>query len=924
MTVSDFADFYWCVHKNPPFPWQRRLLERVVNEGWPETISLPTSSGKTSAIDVAVFHLALEAGKNGLQRRAPLRVFFVIDRRVVVDEAAEHALQLAQALTSPKDGNVRAVSDALLSFGARHALDVAVLRGGMYRDNTWADEPNQPLVCVSTVDQVGSRLLFRGYQVSERAKSVHAGLVGNDSLIIVDEAHLSTPFLDTLAFIEGVQQQERAGKSKLIRGLEVVRMSATVESADGAFRLEESDYDSLVLRKRLAASKPAELRSPAKGFEGELVRAAEELAALPGVSITGIVVNTVAVARSVFEELRKSRDSEAILLTGRSRPHDAKKLWEEYKDKISAKPNRISQGRLFVVATQTVEVGANLDFDALVTESAPLDALRQRFGRLNRLGNRSEAQAIVIRRPKEDPVYGERTAKTWDLLLELEKVDFGVMAMDEASEGRPVIEFITERPKGPLVFSKYLEMWAQTNPVPDPDPDIAPFLHGRDALDAADVQVVWRSDLLEDSSGQAWQKDVEAAPPVSSEALALPLGVVRRWLRGETKLNVADVEGAGREEDVAKENRRTPKAVLIWRGDDKSEFTTDIGRIRLGDVVVVPASYGGCDQFGWHPESREPVKDIGDEANNEMADKGLRNYRLRLTAYANGLETDKREYFQGLLQSLEQARGEGEDDADIRDQIARMLRPSQGNWRIHSDGRLATAPKPKQKKDEIEPSLKPEDQDDSVGLERRITLERHTGGVVDHVRKYASSCGLPSELVEDLVLTARFHDLGKCDDRFQELLWQCSKSPAHAMTLSEPLAKSDGDLTPPERRRAQKQASYPQGARHESASVLLACASDSLGRAHDRDLVLHLIGTHHGYGRPLLPFWEEEEGVTVNARFDGKDLEAGTGRELGRFDSGWSEQFSRLNEKYGYWGLAYLETVLRRGDVMQSREEQEP
>ena len=27
----------------------------------------------------------------------------------------------------------------------------------------------------------------------------------------------------------------------------------------------------------------------------------------------------------------------------------------------------------------------------------------------------------------------------------------------------------------------------------------------------------------------------------------------------------------------------------------------------------------------------------------------------------------------------------------------------------------------------------------------------------------------------------------------------------------------------------------------------------------DRDLVLHLIGTHHGYGRPYFPVWKEDQ-----------------------------------------------------------------
>ena len=88
MTPSDFTSFYRAVHCHPPFPWQESLLKKVVKEGWPPVIALPTSSGKTSAIDVAVFHLALESGKTALHRKASLRIFFVIDRRVVVDEAA--------------------------------------------------------------------------------------------------------------------------------------------------------------------------------------------------------------------------------------------------------------------------------------------------------------------------------------------------------------------------------------------------------------------------------------------------------------------------------------------------------------------------------------------------------------------------------------------------------------------------------------------------------------------------------------------------------------------------------------------------------------------------------------------------------------------------------------------------------------------
>lgn len=361
LRIEDFDAFFREIHGVDPFEWQRQLARRVAtrtpcNEcaaqeltfeecphvGWPPSIDLPTASGKTAVIDIAVFTLALDPSST---RHAPLRIFFVVDRRVVVDEAYRRAGRIAERLANATNGVTRAVADRLRAIAGNGVdpLMTAVLRGGIYREDNWARSPIQPLVVVSTVDQVGSRLLGRGYGVGDTMKPVHQGLIAHDSLIILDEAHLSEPFQETL---EALRDYAAHADVPLPLPFKVVVMSATPRSP-ASFSLAPDHPDRTArLRPRLEAHKRAELRlvdvkPPPKSaarseheqwrkgrkerdtkFCGEVARAARDLLGAPGVRCLGVVVNRVGTARQVFEKLWRDSSFDAVLLTGRSRPSD--------------------------------------------------------------------------------------------------------------------------------------------------------------------------------------------------------------------------------------------------------------------------------------------------------------------------------------------------------------------------------------------------------------------------------------------------------------------------------------------------------------------------------------------------------------------------------------------------------------------------
>jgi CRISPR-associated endonuclease/helicase Cas3 len=920
MSGIEFAEFYKAAHGYSPFPWQERLAERALAGDWPATIAIPTGCGKTSVIDVAVFALARQADMPAGERTARLRTFFVVDRRLVVDDVSRHAAKLAEAIDTKSE--LQWVKEQLLRYGGPRALETAVLRGGMYRSNTWGDVPNQPLVCVSTVDQVGSRLLFRGYGVSDWRRPVDAGLVGSDSLMIVDEAHLSKPFLETVEWVVRYQGEDWR-KEQVAPRLKLVQMSATVEDSEDRFGLDAADRECESLMPRLEAIKRAELKEC-----GNVAQAAADEAqrlGKAGAVVVCVVLNTVAAARAAFLELDEKH--EAILLTGRIRPYDRDRLMETYLDRMKADRSRENCSQLFVVATQTVEVGADLDFDALVTEAAALDALRQRFGRLNRLGLGGSAPAVVLKPKREkekDWIYGEALEETWKWLNEFAAnedggrcIDFGVTRMSELAEREARPGLTVDRGHGPLMFPAHVDAWAQTNPAPAADPAVAPFLHGEKALDDADVQIVWRADL-DDTDVEDWPEILAAAPPSTMEAVPLPYGAARRWLaQGGRSALVADVEGVAPGEE---EDERPTRIASIWRGEESDPVP--LSRLRPGDTVVVRSREGGCDQFGWDPGSEVPVRDVGDLCANERAAAGGGRYRIRVhpeVVFPAG-DVEKREELRKAIKVA------------IEDETTDGLREFLGSvgelagaakhvdWEhprayLEESGLMLVSRKFGKKEAAGRTVEIDESESDTSSLTARRFLAVHTAGVVTKAREYSEGCGLGDALRAAIGTAAERHDWGKRDERFQRLLdplW---------IAGDEFLAKSDR-CSRQELVKRQRESGYPKGARHEFASAALAEAAGEWPEGCDAELVLHLIGTHHGYGRALAPVWVDGDGE-VRAVLEGRDVAVRGAHRVSQLDSGWTDRYWRLTHRYGWWGLAYLEAILRRADCVQSREEQE-
>ncbi|MGC9452144.1 MAG: CRISPR-associated endonuclease Cas3'', partial [Oceanipulchritudo sp.] len=636
----------------------------------------------------------------------------------------------------------------------------------------------------------------------------------------------------------------------------------------------------------------------------------------------------------------------------------------------------------------------DLDFDALVTECASLDALRQRFGRLNRTGRDIPARATIVmpdhlietdRKKLDklladeqalDPIYGNALSETWNWLQSVARedtVDFGIKGMGGLVEN--LTEDELERLQAPTsaaptLFPAYLDAWAQTNPMPWPDPDPALFLHGKQSA-RPDVLVVWRADLSANSPIDAAVQDLSLCPPSQVEALPVPLHVFRNWFfQADRKTAALADNGDLLDSAVSADTpagRNDPKEplgdALLWKGISESRWIKEADDLYPGATIVLPLTLGGWSQLGHIPGApNDPASlgekdgppqladllflDLAEEAFRVTRDRTLLRLRVdllpnvtggeawqALMAYAGDVEASLRK--PELRKLLEDASRDDLLPDRLRNSLAWLADRRLGFTEARYADERGIVLTTRQRLHQNEAISQAEDESDEwsrIITSGPVTLRTHTDHVRDAVIASARALGLSQDIQQCLAAAADLHDWGKLDPRFQALL--LGGNPHATYALPEPLAKSDRLLSSArEREHARERSGLPKGFRHEFSSLLFAAhpdASHLMPESHDlRDLMLHLIAVHHGHARPFPPVIVDPDPPPVSTHNlpGAPDITLTTAQRrespAHRLDSGIPDRFWRLLRQHGPWGLAFLETVLRLADQQASEAEAE-
>ena len=935
-----FGDAFETLTSHAPFPWQKRLFEEYFASGLlPPAVDIPTGLGKTAVM--AVWLLARAAGA-----ALPRRLVYVVDRRAVADQATAFAQQLRDVLKEEDD--LEAVRCAL-GLGER-PLPISTLRGRHADSREWMADPSAAAIIVGTVDTVGSRLLFQGYGLSRRMRPYMAGLLGCDTLVILDEAQLAGPFERLLLAIDRGRRISPPDGTEPGAGIfagpaatgafpppfRVLPLSATpsLDSDRKPFRLDGADRRNEVVRTRLDARKSLTieaLEATSNLAKALADRAWDQMMAVsrdngrpPSIAI---FCDRRADAEQVSANLRKraGRDVLAphvILLVGGRRVRERQTAYAELVEHGMIGDGRPSRGApVFLVATSAGEVGIDLDADHLVCDLVAWERMVQRLGRVNRRGT-GTARVLVI---EADLTNGRKADRHAIARREAVRSLLDALPPDNAGgrqagpgavadlvadpARRPCIAAATSPlPLYPALSRPVIDAWAMTSLANNHAgrPEVAPWLRGWADDDETQTAVIWRRYLPLRFSPHGGEVTSARMPEVraffaaaavqTTELLETETRHVVDWLRKRGhKLRTVRQE-AGREEGGGTgdgDETGAPThllAPLTWHApiafllDDTNQPTDTLSlsdidgwargklwEMLKGKRLVVDARLGGLKDGLLDVDADRPPPTIEDNWSFGGDDPVDVRHVLRVVARS---EVERVSYL----------RGEEVGDGDS----------GRGSWQDVLYTPYGESPEGTAPSWLVVQKLPGEDNDEdarAVALKSQ-RLDAHQRWAGEEAARIAIALGLEAADQTMLIAAARHHDDGKATQR-----WQRAFGAPPDWRDDGPYAKTAG---PVNRHRL-------SGFRHELKSTLDAEKNglDGLARGSPRFmLALHLIAAHHGSARPAIDI-------------DGYDDLPPSAAEASAYAI--AMRFARLQRKWGPWGLAWWEALLRAADQAASR-----
>ena len=871
----DFGIAFNALTGHMPLRWQARLFDLMLSGKIPRVCDLPTGLGKTSVITIWLIALCQQALEGHVT--LPRRLVYIVNRRTVVDQATALVEATRKRLLNPDAPSWAEHSDTLktldsalrVMYTGESPIAVSTLRGELADNEEWKDDPARAAIIVGTIDMIGSKLLFSGYGDSMRSRPRHAGLIGQDSLVIHDEAHLTPAFGELL---RGVQKEQVSDYE--FHPIRIMELSATQRQAitDGdVFQLEAEDRDDDIVAERLDAKKLMRLHEAGNG-DRPLTAKLSDLALKHEQSSRKVViyVRTPKLAQDVMKELRKQlgadSDNRTALLTGTIRGHERDKLVSEnpvYRAMLDSEID--PDATVYLVSTSAGEVGIDIDADHMVCDLTALDSMIQRLGRVNRRGGADrEANVDVVWQPSQaEPSRPSKFALALATTLK------HLRSWSERSGGsvnvspdslRSLLESLsmddreaafTPKPPTVPVDDVLFDDWSMTS-VPDMPgrPAVSPYLHGR-TDDPPETYVAWRKEVslfgrhdLDSQTASKHAGDWFSACRIrSNERVSGQTDQVWRFLGNLLRSRRRQQELVDYCVVLLDRRLNAERTSLSYLLDERDRQWLNY------KTVVLPAEAGGLDRYGMLDHTiSEATPDVVDSFESGLERKRV----LPLPDQPVDPRTDN--WVERRRVTLKYS----DDDSNPDDKAVELIL-------LMPNRRIAT--------------------DEPEFSRTRQTLCEHTELIMSHMEDIGVRLDLGSQITSALVAAAKWHDKGK--DR---AIWQ---SYARNEGDDEPLAKSPSYRSP----------HALVGYRHEFGSLLDAMQDPEVLAHSESDLILHLIASHHGRARPSF----------APTAFDRTRV----GNESANFET--MRRFGRLQKRFGRWSLAWLEACLHCADVAASQ-----